>query len=298
MKKIWVCGASGMLGSHFKHLLAEQKISFVANDYQQVDITKLDTVSDFVRVEKISHIINCAAYTQVDRAEKEQKEAYLINALGPYHLAVAARRHGAHVIHFSTDYVFSGKAKTPYIEEDSCSPLGAYGMSKLAGELKLLDEQKHACIIRTSWLFGLTGKNFVETMVRLMQEKEELKVVSDQIGRPTYCQDLAEVTLNLLEEEGVFHFANALETSWYQFAQEIYLQAKELGYLLSLKSLQPIKTKEYPTPAQRPFYSTLNTSKIERLLGSAPRSWKEALKEYLIAYQKNQKMQPLSLSHV
>jgi dTDP-4-dehydrorhamnose reductase len=298
MKKIWVCGASGMLGSHFKQLLTERKMTFVANDYQEMDITQLEAVSDFVRTQNISHIINCAAYTQVDKAEQELKAAYLINAIGPSNLGIAGRRHGAHVIHFSTDYVFNGREKTPYIEEDVCSPIGAYGMSKFAGEMKLLDEQEDACIIRTSWLFGLSGKNFVETMLRLMSEKEELRVVADQIGRPTYCKDLAEVTLDLLDEEGVFHFANAFETTWYQFAQEIHRQAQELGFSLALKKLEAIETKDYPTLTQRPAYSTLSTNKIEQILGSSPRPWQEALKDYLVAYQHYQKMQPLSLSHV
>jgi dTDP-4-dehydrorhamnose reductase len=286
--KIWLCGADGMLGSHFKRLLKALKIPHIANDYQQIDITQLDDVSDFVRVQKTTHIINCAAYTQVDKAENEQKQAYLVNAVGPHHLGVAARRHGAHVIHFSTDYVFDGKGRTPYTEEHSCTPIGAYGMSKLAGEIKLLDEHAHACIIRTSWLYGWPGKNFVETMLRLMGEREELRVVSDQVGRPTYCQDLALATLKLLNEEGIFHFANTSETSWYQFAKEIHKQAKELGFPLKLKKIDPISTEEYPTPAQRPAYSTLSTKKIEQKLGGSPRSWQEALNEYLTLYKQNQ----------
>lgn len=286
--KIWICGAEGMLGSHFKRLLNARKIPYIANDYQQVDITQLDMVSDFVRVQKVSHIINCAAYTQVDKAEEEQKQAYLVNAIGPYHIGVAARRHGAHVLHFSTDYVFDGKGRTPYTEEHSCTPMGAYGMSKLAGEIKLLDEHKNACVIRTSWLYGWPGKNFVETMLRLMNEKDTIRVVADQIGRPTYCQDLAEAALKLLNEEGIFHFANAFETSWYQFAKEIHKQGKELGFSLKTQHIEPIATHEYPTPAQRPVYSTLSTKKIEQKLGKAPRSWQEALHEYLTLYKQNQ----------
>jgi dTDP-4-dehydrorhamnose reductase len=289
MKKIWVCGSLGMLGSHIKRLLDKRKIANVANDYQDVDITDLNNVSDFVRTQKITHIINCAAYTQVDKAEIEQKQAYQVNALGPHHLGVAARRHGARVLHFSTDYVFDGKGRTPYSEEHYCTPMSAYGMSKLAGEIKLLDEHQQACIIRTSWLFGLPGKNFVSTMLSLMNEKEQLRIVSDQIGRPTYCQDLAEVALELLDEEGVFHFANASETSWFEFAKEIHRQAKKLDFPLKLKNIEPITTKEYPTAAQRPSYSTLNTTKIEEFLGSAPRPWQEALSDYLVNLKNYQK---------
>lgn len=282
MKKIWICGSLGMLGSHFRRLLAQQEILFVANDFQEIDITDLDKVSDFVRIQKITHIINCAAYTQVDKAEEDPKQAYLVNAMGPHHLGIAGRRHGARVIHFSTDYVFDGKGRNPYTEDHYCTPIGAYGMSKLAGEIKLLDEHEDSCIIRTSWLFGFPGKNFVDTMLRLMSEKEQLKVVHDQTGRPTYCQDLAEVALELLDEEGIFHFANASETSWFQFATEIHRQAKELGFPLKTQTIVPISTREYPTPAKRPAYSTLSTKKIEEYLGCAPRSWQEALADYLV----------------
>lgn len=285
MKRIWVCGASGMLGSHFKRLLMDRKIPFIANDAKQVDITQLDSVCDFVRVQKISHIVNCAAYTQVDKAEAEQKLAYTVNAVGPHHLGIAGRRHGARVLHFSTDYVFDGKGRTPYPEDHSCSPVSAYGMSKLAGEIKLLDEHPHSCVIRTSWLFGIPGKNFVETMLRLMIEKEQLRVVSDQIGRPTYCQDLAEAALQLLDEEGIFHFANAFETSWFQFAKEIHRQAKDLHFQLKVKTVEPISSHEYPTIAKRPSYSSLNTQKIEGVLGKVPRPWQEALYDYLLIYK-------------
>jgi dTDP-4-dehydrorhamnose reductase len=281
MKKIWICGASGMLGSHFKRLLTEREIAFVANGSQEINITDLENVSEFVRKQKITHIINCAAYTQVDKAEIEQKHAYLVNAVGPHYLGIAGRRHGARVLHFSTDYVFDGRGRTPYSEEHYCTPICAYGMSKLAGEIKLLDEHTRSCVIRTSWLFGFPGKNFIETMLHLMSEREQLKVVYDQTGRPTYCQDLAEAALELLDEEGVFHFANAFETSWFQFAKEIHRQAKELGFPLKMKTLEAVPSHEYPTVAKRPAYSTLNTKKVETFLGKVPRPWQEALSDYL-----------------
>jgi dTDP-4-dehydrorhamnose reductase len=297
MKKIWICGALGMLGRNFKNLLDQRQIPYVANDYQEVDITNLDQVSDFVRIQKITHIINCAAYTQVDKAEVEQKQAYLVNAVGPHYLGIAGRRHRARVLHFSTDYVFDGKRRSPYSEEHFCTPIGAYGMSKLAGEIKLLDEHSDVCIIRTSWLFGLPGKNFVETMLRHMEEKEHLRVVSDQIGRPTYCLDLAEATLELLDEAGIFHFANAYETSWYLFAKEIHRQAKELNFPLKMKTIEPIRSHEYPTAAPRPAYSTLSTKKIEEQLGHTPRPWQEALNDYLVNMKKLSERTELSLSH-
>lgn len=282
MRKIWLCGSKGMLGSHFDRILRERQNLFVGTTKDEVDITDLESTSDFVREQRITHIINCAAYTQVDKAESEQKEAYIINAIGPYHLGVAAKRYRARVLHFSTDYVFDGKGKVPYKESHPCSPVNAYGMSKLAGEMKLLEEHEHSSVIRTSWLFGFPGKNFVETMLRLMSEKERLSIVYDQVGRPTYCQDLAEAALDLLDEEGVFHFANTFQTSWFQYAQEIERQARHLHFPLKVNAIEPISSKEYPTPAERPTYSTLDTHKIESVLGRKIRPWQEAIHDYLL----------------
>jgi len=288
MKKIWVCGANGMLGSHVKLLLENSKIPFITTNHRGADITDLEAVSDIIRIQKISHVINCAAYTNVDQAENEQKKAYEVNALGTHNLGIAGRRHGARIIHFSTDYVFDGRGRIPYSEEDLLCPIGAYGISKMVGEVKLLEEHADACIIRTSWLFGHSGKNFVDTMLRLMAEKEELKVVADQIGRPTSCADLAQATLKLLDEEGIFHFANTQETSWHKFAEEIYKQAKALDFDLRVKKIHPITTHEYPTLAKRPAYSTLNTNKVEEQLGYSIRPWQEALQEYLIHVKNHQ----------
>jgi len=285
MKNIWVCGASGMLGSYFTRLLAQRQIPFVSSSREEVDITDLDKISEFVRTQKITHIINCAAYTEVDKAEEEQKEAYLVNAVGPHYLGVAARRHGARILHFSTDYVFDGRGRTPYSEERYCTPIGAYGMSKLAGEIKLLEEHHQACIIRTSWLFGSSGKNFVDTIIRLMGQQETLRVVSDQMGRPTYCLDLATMGLEVLDESGIFHFANTFETSWFEFAQEIHRQAQALGFPLKVKTFEPVSSRDYPAAAKRPAYSTLSTKKWEEYCGHPPRPWQEALRDCLLELQ-------------
>jgi dTDP-4-dehydrorhamnose reductase len=255
---------------------------FVISSSKQIDITQLDAVSDFIRVNKITHVINCAAYTQVDQAEKEQKEAYLINAVGAHHVGMAARRHGARLIHFSTDYIFDGQQQLPYVETHSPAPLNAYGLSKWAGEMKLLDELEQLCIIRTSWLFGYPGKNFVGTVLNLLQTKETLRVVADQKGRPTYCQDLAAASLDLLDATGIFHFANSHETSWYLFAREIHKQTKELGYAIKTERIDPISTPEYPLPARRPAYSTLDTRKFEESLKKTIRPWQEALHDHLV----------------
>lgn len=290
--KIWICGASGMLGSHFKRLLTKTNRLHIATGRSEIDVTDLDSVSDFVRVQKISHIINCSAYTNVDKAEEEQKQAYQINALGPHHLGIAARRHGARLLHFSTDYIFDGNSRTPYPENYFTAPLNAYGLSKLAGEMKLQEELKRCCIIRTSWLFGYPGKNFVATMLRLMENQETLKVVSDQLGRPTYAEDLAEAAVELLDAEGIYHFANAYETSWYAFAKEIHAQAIEMGFPVRTEAIVPISSSEYTTLARRPMYSTLSTKKIEGLLGRTPRPWTEALADYLCSVKQTALLSP------
>lgn len=270
-----------MLGREICRLLEARKKPFIATDRKTVNIALLEDVSDFIRTQKITHVINCAAYTNVDKAEEEQKEAYFVNALGPYHLGIAGRKHGARVLHFSTDYVFNGKSSLPYSEDYPCSPISAYGMSKLAGEIKLLDEHQHACIVRTSWLFGQGGKNFVESMLNVMREKETIQVVSDQRGRPTYCADLAEAAFELIDQQGIYHFANAGETSWFHFAQEIQGQALGLGEKLRVKTIDPIRADEYRAIAKRPANSVLSTKKYEDFSRKKPRSWTEALRQYL-----------------
>lgn len=279
--KIWVAGGSGMLAAHLIRLLTEQGLPFVANGKDVVDITDEAAVAAFVKDQKITLIINCAAYTQVDKAESEADEAYRVNALGPEIIGKAASQVHARVIHISTDYVFDGKSRSPYHEEDVCAPLGIYGRTKLEGEKNLLRVCPQACIIRTSWLYGWPGKNFVGTMLRLMQERELLRVVNDQVGCPTYCQDLAEAILQMSNQSGIFHFVNSHQTSWYEFAKEIHRQAVTLGYALKVRNIEAIKTEEYPTLAKRPLYSTLSTEKISAVLGKKPRPWQEALEDYL-----------------
>lgn len=279
--KIWVVGYKGMLGNALCLRLQEQKIPFIGTG-KDIDITSLQAVSHFIDINKeITHIVNCAGYTQVDKAEQEQLLANSVNVTGPYHLALIANQHHIHLTHLSTDYVFAGKGKIPYQEDSICQPSSIYGMTKLEGEQKVLNALNRACIIRTSWLFGLNGKNFVSTMLDLMQKKETLRVVSDQIGCPTFCPDLADAIIALLNHEGIFHFSNSGSTSWYAFALTIAEQGLQLGYPLIIKSIQPITTAEYPAPAKRPAYSVLDTTKIERTLHYCPRPWQESLFDYL-----------------
>jgi dTDP-4-dehydrorhamnose reductase len=283
---IWIVGSKGMLGSHFIRLLDQKKIQHSGTDLD-LDITQLDQVDRFVGSSKITHIINCAAYTQVDKAETDRERAYSVNVIGSQNLGIASHKWNIPIISYSTDYVFDGQAKMAYTEDDRCSPINYYGLSKWLGERALLNETKQACIIRTSWLFGFPGKNFVETMLRLMQEKVSLRIIDDQIGRPTYAQDLAEISLQMLGAQGIYHFANAQPTTWYGFAQEICRQARERDFPLKIETIHPIKTEEYPTPAKRPALSTLSTDKIEKLVGIQPRPWQQALDNYLEIYQKS-----------
>jgi len=277
MKKVWVLGASGMLGSAICAQLEKRKIPCVATDKKEVDISSYAMLEAFSSLHEISHVVNCAGYTKVDLAEKEADLAYLANAQGPENLGRLARKIGAKVLHFSTDYIFSGRDNIPYKESDLPQPINLYGKSKYEGERRLLEQDPAACILRTSWLFGLRGRNFISTMLDLFQHKEEVRVVVDQIGRPTFCEDVSLAACQLLSHEGVFHFANREETSWHQFAITIYEEAKKAGLPLRCKEVIPIASHQYPSLATRPSYSVLDTQKIEKTLGIIPRSWKEML---------------------
>ena len=213
--KIWITGSKGMLGTTICETLKRRDIPYLGSD-KSVNITSLILLEQFLNKHKgITHIINCAAYTNVDLAEQEKELAYAINATGIQNLGKLAQRYQIPILHFSTDYVFNGAYQTPYKEEDGCEPIGEYGRTKEQGEAFLLKECPTASIIRTSWLFGSNGKNFVETMLNLMKHHKIIRVVSDQIGRPTYCQDLANAAIALLDHKGVYHFANSGSISWY-----------------------------------------------------------------------------------
>lgn len=246
-----------------------------------LDISDASAVQAFVARERPSHILNAAGHTGVDLCESEEQLAMKINGEGPAHLAEAARRSGAHGIHISTDYVFPGDGTRPYAEDDDTGPLSAYGRSKLSGERRFLAASPGA-VVRTSWLFGVHGKSFPSTMLKLMAEREELKVVADQPGRPTYTKDLSLALLDIAARElsGVWHFANAGAVSWHGFAQAIHQRASAAGIPIKAQAVQPIPTIAYATPARRPAYSVLSTEKIEGALGWAPRPWQEALDDF------------------
>jgi len=287
--KVWLAGAAGMLGQAVARRLESLGVAMEVTDLD-LDISRSDDVLAFARHHRFSHIVNCAAYTAVDEAEDDEARATAVNAGGPANLGAAATETGAVLVHFSTDYVFDGTASAPYPEAAACAPLNAYGRSKLAGELRVMEAGiPHLYLVRTSWLFGEGGKNFVATMLGLMSRHERLRVVADQRGRPTYTADLARAALDLAgvsptagpAEPGLYHFANRGATTWHAFAREILEQARAHGVPLRTETIEPIDTSAFPRPAPRPAYSVLATAKIEAALGYAPRPWEEALGDYL-----------------
>lgn len=272
MDKILITGAHGQLGTELSKLLP----GAVLTDVAELDITNLVAVQKFVQENNITTIINCAAYTAVDKAEDDVDLATKINVLGSENLA----KTGCKIIHISTDYVFDGKGYKSYTPEDEPHPISVYGKTKRAGELAVLQNAKEAVIIRTAWLYSPYGNNFVKTMRRLGAEKESINVVNDQIGTPTYAGDLAEAIVKILPQisestKGIYHFTNEGVCSWYDFASEIMEQS-------GLKcQVNPIPSSAYPTKANRPFYSVLDKSKIKEVFNINIQHWKKGLEKCL-----------------
>lgn len=287
MKNILVTGANGQLGQAIRQLVAEDSsFHFIFTDVDTLDICNKSAVLSFLQMHFIHAIINVAAYTAVDRAEAEEETAYRINCEAVRNLAEAAKETGCKLIHISTDYVFDGTQYRPYIETDITCPVSAYGRSKLAGENVLQETSIEAIIIRTSWLYSAFGANFLKTMLRLGKEREEIGVIFDQVGTPTYAGDLAKALFVILEKgregifhPGIYHFSNEGVCSWYDFSSKIMEIAG-----LSCR-VKPIETKEYPTPAQRPFYSVLNKAKIKETYGLLIPHWEESLKSCIHTFE-------------
>ena len=277
--KILVFGRIGQLGSALAEVLSDRyETRFI--DQPELDLTAPESVRDHVQTYQPSIVINAAAYTAVDRAETEPELAHTINARAPGSLAYACDEAGAVLIHYSTDYVFDGAASTPYTETAAVAPTGVYGQSKLAGEIAVASATQRYVILRTAWLYSAVGHNFVKTMLKLANSGQPIRVVADQIGSPTYAQDLARVTRGIIEvlnsrrEDcfGLYHVTNTGTTSWYGLAQEIFRLAAHQDVVV-----QPISTEEYPTPAPRPAYTALDCSKLERIFGLTLPSWRDAL---------------------
>lgn len=274
---ILITGCNGQLGSELQ--LLEKELSdhvFFNTDIEELDITNQEKVDQYIEEHEIDGIVNCAAYTAVDRAESDKEVCTSLNTVAPVFLATAIERRGGWMIHISTDYVFNGKAYCPYREDDTPSPDSVYGSTKLASEFGVTKFCKRTLIIRTGWLYSSFGKNFVKTMIRLGREKSSLGVIFDQIGTPTYAHDLAEVIMSIIRQgikPGMYHYSNEGVTSWYDFALAIHRLAGIKGC-----QVNPLHTEEYPTPAHRPHYSVLDKTKIKKVYGLKIPHWEESLR--------------------
>ena len=280
---VLVTGANGQLGSHLRLLCGESVHQYHFTDIDELDITRRDAVMNYVFSHEISVIINCAAYTNVDRAEMEEERADLINNTAVRHLADAMKVSGGTLIHISTDYVFGGlHGNTPYHEEAMPNPTGAYGRTKLRGEQAIAEVGCRCLLFRTGWLYSCYGKNFVKTMMRLLEEKESINVVFDQVGTPTYAADLAALIHDIVEREsflgyeGIYHFSNEGVCSWYDFAFEI---ARQSG--LQKCHIVPCHSNEFPSPVKRPSYSVLDKTKVKTTFGIEIDHWTAALARML-----------------
>ena len=283
---IWLIGNKGMLGSEIARQLTENEIDFVGTDIN-VDITSYDALATFAKGKSIKWIINCAAYTAVDLAESNVELATKLNATALGNIAKVAKEIDATVIHISTDYVFDGTGDFPRTEDMEIAPIGVYGITKADGEKSVSENAEKYYILRTAWLYGWAGKNFVYTMLRAMNKNPAVKVVADQKGTPTFAGDLAHVILKIISKEnpipyGIYHVTDLGETTWWDFTKEIKNQGIDAGYLQNKDCVvNPCTTEEYPTPAKRPAYSVLSKDKIQKALGINLPQWQESLSVFL-----------------
>ena len=275
---ILVTGCNGQLGNEIQLLEKEYpQHTYFNTDVAELDITNQLAVNDFINRHAIDGVINCAAYTAVDKAEGDKELCTTLNTVAPSYLAAAIDKRGGWIIHVSTDYVFDGSHHTPYVETDTPSPDSVYGSTKLAGELGVSKFCKKHMIIRTAWLYSAFGNNFVKTMIRLGKEKTELGVIFDQIGTPTYARDLAVAIMTVVDkgiETGLYHFSNEGVISWYDFTKAIH----RIAGIKDCK-VRPLHTSEYPTAANRPAYSVLDKTKIKQTYGIEIPYWEDSLKE-------------------
>lgn len=281
MSNVLVTGSNGQVGSELQALAKEYPYNFFFTDRKTLDIINPYAIEEFIKLNNIDTIINAAAYTAVDKAQEDEKSADFANHIAVESLASVAKEYSAKLIHISTDYVYDGKSSKPYVESDATAPNNVYGKTKLDGENEMVKiNPKNSIIIRTSWVYSPYNVNFVKTMLRLGKEKEELGVIFDQVGTPTYAGDLAKTILDILpkiqnDDVEIYNYSNEGVLSWYDFAKEIMAMAK-----LSCK-INPIETSEYPTPAARPHYSLLNKGKIKKIFEIEIPFWKDSLDKCL-----------------
>lgn len=281
---IWIVGDRGMLGAELAETLAREGLAFVGSG-REVDILDAGRLAEFAAGRDIAWIANCAAYTKVDRAEDEADACGRLNAEGPANLARLARRIGARLLHLSTDYVFDGSEERPRREDEAPSPLNIYGRTKAEGEALVMAEAPDSVIVRTAWLYGRHGPNFVLTMLRLMAEREEVGVVADQRGSPTWARDLSDAMALILAHPsprpGIYHFTDSGEASWWDFAREIERLGRENGILHRPCHVKALTAAEYPTRAKRPASSLLSTEKVRVVFGLEPPAWQASLASFI-----------------
>ncbi len=285
MKKVLLIGAKGQVGQELQVTLP-QLGEVISIGREELDLNNSEKIGQLIREIHPDYLVNAAAYTAVDKAETEPDLAYSINAIAPKIMAESAEKIKAKFLHISTDYVFDGRKNTPYLETDLTNPLGVYGQSKLRGEEEIKTVNSQAIILRTAWVYGSYGKsNFVKTMLRLGKEREELKVVVDQVGSPTWAKDIATAITHLLinvdNPPGIYNFTNSGVASWFDLTKAIFEEAKISGIPLKIQRVIPITTAEYPTPAVRPAYSVLSGQKISQQLDYIPPYWRDSLKAML-----------------
>lgn len=279
-KNILVTGANGQLGQEFQQLEKNfPSLNFLFVSKNELSIADENAVNTFFKNKQIDICINCAAYTAVDKAETDKETAIAVNAIAVGYLAKACKNHNAKFIHISTDYVFDGKGIKPFTENDQTNPVNFYGQTKLSGELNAIKENEETIIIRTAWVYSSFGNNFVKTMIRLMNERESIGVVNDQYGCPTFAADLAQAIMQIIVSNnfiaGIYHYSNKGKISWYDFAKEISQQIN------SHCVVNEITTSQFPTPAARPSYSVLDTSKIAETFNITIHDWKVSLQKCL-----------------
>lgn len=279
-EKVIVTGANGQLGRELQALSTSHPgFDFIFTTRHHLPLDNSDAINEFIQKHQPNYFINCAAYTAVDKAETEKELAYKINAEAPGIIAEICKKNNVRLIHISTDYVFNGLGKAPYKEEDATDPVNVYGATKLEGEKRVMRLAPDAVIIRTAWVYSVFGNNFAKTMLRVMAEKDQVNVVNDQFGTPTYAGDLAEVIVQIISSKqwkaGIYHFSNAGQISWYDFAVAI----KELAG--NNCTVNPIPTSAYPTPARRPHYSVLDKTKIQQAFDISVQDWKTSLSVFM-----------------
>ncbi len=284
---IWLIGNKGMLGTEISEMLISCGLDFTGTD-REVDITDtraiLEYTAQFTGERAIAWIINCAAYTAVDKAEDDTEQCRILNTEGPANIAAAAKKIGAKLIHISTDYVFNGNGEKPYREDDPTDPTGVYGLTKRDGETRALKENEATYIVRTAWLYGKHGNNFVFTMLRLMKERDSVSVVNDQRGSPTWAADLASVLIAFMQSDapyGIYHYTNEGNISWFDFAVEIYKKGRALGLLTKDCAVNECTSAQFPAKVRRPPYSVLDKAKITKTLVLEIPDWKTSIDAFL-----------------